>query len=67
MKIDDAYKPHGVKVERCALLREDLFDLFLISAPPVLLPWTTERVEFIRCYYPSIPLSSIDGFCSTSD
>ena len=62
MKIDDAYKPHGVKAERCALLREDLFDLFLISAPPVLLPWTTERVEFIRRYYPSIPLSSIGGF-----
>ena len=49
-----------MQAERCALLREDVFDLLIISAPPSILPWSTERMRFLRRYYPSLPLSSID-------
>ena len=56
-----------MKAERCALLREDLFDLLIISAPPSILPWSTERMRFLRRYYPSLPLSSIDCDLSTID
>ena len=49
-----------MQAERCPLLREDVFDLLIISAPPSILPWSTERMRFLRRYYPSLPLSSID-------
>ena len=51
INIEDAYKPHGVKLERWALLREDIFDMLVISTPPSLLPWTTERETFLRQFF----------------
>ena len=39
-QINDVYKPNGIKSERSAALREDIFDLMMISAPPCTLPWS---------------------------
>ena len=38
VNLSDVYKPHGYK-EKCALLREAVFVLLIISAPPSLIPW----------------------------
>jgi hypothetical protein len=65
VNFSDVYKPHGFK-ERCALLREDVFDLLIISAPPSLIPWTTERVGYIRHFIPSLPIPGSTSF-STID
>ena len=62
--IEDTYKPHGVKMERYALLREDVFDILVISAAPSLLPWTTERETFLRQFYPSFPIPS-NQYCTS--
>ena len=34
VQINDVYKPKGIKSERSAALREDIFDLMMIYAPP---------------------------------
>ena len=61
VNFSDVYKPHGIK-ERCPLLREDVFDLLIISAPPSLIPWTTERVGYIRQFFPSLPIPDSTSF-----
>ena len=61
VNFSDSYKPHGFK-ERCALLREDVFDLLIISAPPSLIPWATERVGYIRQFFPSLPIPGSTSF-----
>ena len=66
VNIEVEYKPHGVKIERYALLREDIFDMLMISAPPSLLPWTTERETFLRQFYPSFPIPSNQNCTSFS-
>ena len=65
VNFSDVYKPLGFK-ERCALLREDVFDLLIISAPPSLIPWTTERVGYIRHFNASLPIPGSTSF-STID
>ena len=61
VNFSDLYKPHGFK-ERCALLREDVFDLLIISAPPSLISWTTERVGYIRQFLSSLPIPGSTSF-----
>ena len=61
VNFSDVYKPHGFK-ERCPLLREDVFDLLIISAPPSLIPWTAERVGYIRQFFPSLPIPDSTSF-----
>ena len=61
VNFSDVYKPHGFK-ERCPLLREDVFDLLIISAPPSLIPWTTERVGYIRQFFTSLPIPDSTSF-----
>ena len=61
VNFSDVYKPHGFK-ERCPLWREDVFDLLIISAPPSMIPWTTERVGYIRQLFPSLPIPDSTTF-----
>ena len=65
VNFSDVYKPHGFK-ERCALLREDVFDILILSAPPSLIPWTTERAGYIGLFFPSLPIPDSTSF-STID
>ena len=59
--IKDVYKPNGIKSERSAALREDIFDLTMISASPCTLPWSPERLQRLRHFYPTLPLACIDA------
>ena len=61
VQINDVYKPNGIKSERSAALREDIFDLMMISAPPCTLPWSPERLQYLRHFYPTLPLACIDA------
>ena len=66
VQINDVYKPNGndlykPKSERSAALREDIFDLMMISAPPCTLPWSPERLQYLRHFYPTLPLACIDA------
>ena len=61
VQMNDVYKPNGIKSERSAALREDIFDLMMISAPACTLPWTPERLEYLRHFYPTLPLDCIDA------
>ena len=61
VNFSDVYKLHGFK-KRCPLLREDVCDLLIISAPPSLIPWTTERVGYIRQFFPSLPIPGSTSF-----
>ena len=54
VNFSDVYKPHVFK-ERCALLREDVIDILILSAPPSLIPCTTEKVGYIGLFFPSLP------------
>ena len=65
VNFSDVYKPHGFK-KRCALLREDVFDILIISAAPSLIPWTTEKVGYIGLFFPSLPIPDSNYF-STID
>ena len=38
-----------------------MFDLLMISAPPCTLPWSPERLQFLRHFYPTLPLACIDA------
>ena len=40
--------------------------MLMISAPPSLLPWTTERETFLRQFYPSFPIPSNQNCTSFS-
>ena len=61
VQMNDVYKPNGINSERSAALREDLFDLMMISAPACTLPWTPERLEYLRHFYPTLTLDCIDA------
>ena len=60
-QINDVYKPNGIKSERSAALREDIFDLMMISAPPCTLLWSPEGLQYFRRFYPTLPLACIDA------
>ena len=40
----------------------DVFNLLIISAPPSLIPWTTERVGYLRQFFPSLPIPGSTSF-----
>ena len=61
VQINDVYKPNRIKSERSAALREDIFDLKMISAPPCTLPWSPDRLQYLRHFYPTLPLACIDA------
>ena len=58
VQINDVYKPNGIKSEQSAA--EDIFDLMMISAPPCTLPGSPERLQYLRHFYPTLPLACID-------
>ena len=61
VQINDVFKPNGIKFERFAALREDIFDLLMKSAPLRTLLWSPERLQYLRHFYPTLPLASFDA------
>ena len=61
VQINDVYKPNRIKSEQSAALREDIFDLMMLSAPSCTLPWSSERLQYLGPFYPTLPLACIDA------
>ena len=61
VQIHDVDKPNGIKSEQSVALREDIFDLMMISAQLCTLPWSPERLQYLRHFFPTLPLGCIDA------